>query len=226
VSMHSKTDALQVAEPCGLSFSQLCKLTDEGVMAHVRAGHGDALAVIFDRYHRIVYNVARKILRNAAEAEDVSQTVFLEIFRDTVHFDPSKGSIRSWLLQYAYHRSFNRQRYLNVRAFEQGGEVAAAESREASDAYRNGITCLNLMERTVSVREAMAHLTEAQRRTLKLAFFEGLSIEEICQRTGESPGNVRHHYYRGLKRMKGVLRGTLEPGTLVVTAKGAANADA
>jgi RNA polymerase sigma-70 factor, ECF subfamily len=84
-------------------------LNDEELMAHLQAGHGDALAVLFDRYHRLVLSIALKIVRDLAEAEDVTQNVFLEIFRSVAQFDPARGTTKTWVLQYAYHRSINRR---------------------------------------------------------------------------------------------------------------------
>ena len=69
-----------IKEPCDLSFEGLRSLADEVVIAHLRAGHGDALGVLFDRYHRLVLHVALKILHDVGEAEDVMQNVFMEIY--------------------------------------------------------------------------------------------------------------------------------------------------
>lgn len=117
-----KRDAQLILEPCGLTFARLGQLTDEEIMAHVQAGHDDALTVLFDRYHRLVVSVAFKILRDLGEAEDVTQIVFLEIYKAAAQFDPSRGTTKVWLMQYAYHRSMNRRLYLKRRKFyDQGG---------------------------------------------------------------------------------------------------------
>ena len=76
--MADKPSAQIVSEPCGLGFDQLSQLPDQTVMAHLKAGHDDALAVLFDRYHRLVLSIGYKILRDLGEAEDVMQAV-LEI---------------------------------------------------------------------------------------------------------------------------------------------------
>jgi RNA polymerase sigma-70 factor, ECF subfamily len=201
--MLSKTVAGGAIEPA-LTFSSLKSLSDEVLMAHIEAGDGDALAVVFDRYHRLVFNVAFKILRNAAEAEDVLQTVFMEIYCNAVQFNRAKGTIKMWLLQYAYHRSFNRKRYLNVRSFEHTAEFVVAEKNCPEEFFLNSGS-LNLAERRLLVRQALGTLSEYQRRTLELAFFQGLSTHEISERTGESVGNVRHHYYRGLSKLRTLL---------------------
>jgi RNA polymerase sigma-70 factor (ECF subfamily) len=86
-------------------------------MAHLRGGCNDALAVLFDRYYRLVLSIALKIVRDPGQAEDVMQTVFLEMFRSAAQFDPVKGTTKVWILQYTYHRAINRKQHLNARKF-------------------------------------------------------------------------------------------------------------
>lgn len=107
----------EIKEPCRLSLEQLSRLPDQDLLQHLRSRHGDALAVLFTRYHRLILSVAFKILRDPAEAEDVMQSVFLEIYKAAGQFDPSRGTVKVWLLQYAYHRSLSRREYLRVRGF-------------------------------------------------------------------------------------------------------------
>jgi RNA polymerase sigma-70 factor (ECF subfamily) len=76
-------------------------------MGQLRQGNPDALLILFDRFYRLILKVALRILRDAGEAEDLMQDVFLEIFGKADQFDPAKGSVRTWILQYAYHRSLN-----------------------------------------------------------------------------------------------------------------------
>ena len=88
---------------------------DETLMEQLQVGRVDALAVLFNRYRRLVFTVANSILRDSAEAEDLTQDVFIEICRKAQLYDSAKGSVKTWVLQYAYHRSFNRRRYLSLR---------------------------------------------------------------------------------------------------------------
>ena len=89
-------------------------------------GRQTALTVIFDRYHRLVFSVASRIVRDAGEAEEVVQTVFLDIFRAAASFDPRKGILKMWILQYAYHRALNRKRHLVASQFYRREELEAA----------------------------------------------------------------------------------------------------
>src|SRR5438874_2366962 len=96
----SRQDQSEFLEPCALSQEELRHRSDEALMAHLQAGHADVLAIIFDRYYRLVLSVAMKILRDVGEAEDLMQNVFLEVFKSAVQFDPSRGTLKVWILQY------------------------------------------------------------------------------------------------------------------------------
>ncbi len=167
-------------------------------MTHLQAGHGDALAVIFDRYQRLVLNTALKILRDVVEAEDVMQSVFLEIFHVAVQFDPARGTLKMWILQYAYHRSMNRRQQLITRQAYQAADLSDVEELLTPA----GASPLSCMETRMLIKESLVTLNPVQKRVLELAYFEGLSLKEIAEGTGESLGNVRHHYYRGLARLR------------------------
>jgi RNA polymerase sigma-70 factor (ECF subfamily) len=183
-------------------------MTDEDVMEQLRNGNPDALPILFDRFHRLVLKIALRILRDAGEAEDVMQDIFFEIFNKADRFDPCKGSAKTWILQYAYHRSLSRKQYLKLRHFydlHQITEVEVVESNRVN-ASRRGLT---FQESRRVIQQGLATLNEKQRKTLELTCFQGLSLSEIAERTRESLPNVRHHYYRGLQ----ALRKFLQPDT-------------
>jgi RNA polymerase sigma-70 factor (ECF subfamily) len=186
---------------CPAQYDELAPLADDILMTHLRRGDPDALAVLFDRYHRLVLNVALRILRDSGEAEDVMQSVFLEIFRCADQFDSDKGTAKVWILQYAYHRSFNRRQYLNLRGiYERPDEVPAHRATDRHDRSSN------VLESARMVQQALGRLSKSHRRTLELAFYEGLTMREISARTGESFDSVRHQYYRGLEKLRSMLR--------------------
>src|ERR1043166_3693094 len=114
-------------------------LSDEDVMERLRQGNPDALPILFDRYNRLVLKIALRILRDRGEAEDLMQDVFLEIFNKAGQFDPAKGSAKTWIFQYAYHRSLSRRQYLALRNFydrQQIPEPEVFESRSAEVSWR------------------------------------------------------------------------------------------
>ena len=93
---------------------QLKKHSDEELMEGLCAGTPEALSTLFDRYYRLAFSIALKILHDRGEAEDMMQEVFFEIYRAPEKFDPARGSVKTWILQYAYHRSLTRRRYLKI----------------------------------------------------------------------------------------------------------------
>jgi RNA polymerase sigma-70 factor, ECF subfamily len=189
--------------PSALSAAELRHLSDEQAMAELRAGNGDALAVLYDRYHRLVYSIALKIVRDAAEAEDVTQSVFLEIYRSAAQFNPLKGTCKVWLLHYAYHRAINCRRQLNARNFY---DLASMEDAENAVAKRQaGFGRFTQSELRHLMQKGLAGLNAAQKRVIELASYQGLSMQEISVQTGESLVNVRHHYYRGLKKLRSIV---------------------
>lgn len=189
------------------SSAQLLDEGDERLVEEVRAGNEDAFAVIFLRYHRLVHLIALRILRDAGEAEDLTQSVFFEIYRKLGQFDPARGTLKGWLIWHASCRSINRLNYLTARQFRnQRGlkEIDEKDSVWSSDR-------LPTQETARLSTEALALLPEPQRATIQMLFYEGLTLKEIAEHTGETFSNVRHHYYRGLSRLRDLL-GPSSPG--------------
>jgi RNA polymerase sigma-70 factor (ECF subfamily) len=196
-------------------LAELRRLPDEELMLRLQEGQNDGLAVLFDRYQKLVLSIALKIVRDPGEAEDVTQTVFLDVFRAVAQFDPRKGNTKVWLMQYAYHRAINRRQHLEGREFYRNTELE--EEVEPRPVEARAILGLSVPETKALVRQGMEALSDTQRRVIELACYEGLSMREIAERTGESFVNVRHHYYRGLQRLRSFItsgshRKSTEPG--------------
>lgn len=184
-----------------IPYAELQKLDDEHLVQEIRSGNADAFAVIFKRFHRLVHATALKILRDESEAEDMTQTVFLEIYRRLGQFDAGRGTLKIWLLQFAYSRTMHRRNHLLVRKLHSHVElgVLAEEHRHPSSTF------LQPQERARLTNEVISLLSSPQRETIEMYFFEGLTLKEIAQRRNENFSNVRHHYYRGLERLRSYL---------------------
>jgi RNA polymerase sigma-70 factor (ECF subfamily) len=167
-------------------------------------GNQDALGVIFDRYYRLVMSVALRILHDSAEAEDVVQNVFIAFYERSELFDESKGNLRTWLLQYAYGRSFNQKRKLRLRHFHQQVEFESAEAELRKENVER-VFDLDTSESARLVEQILPRLNEKQRSVVELVFFEGLKLSEIARKTGDSLGNVHHAYYRGIEKLRSYL---------------------
>lgn len=170
---------------------------DAELIAEVHQPGSDALSALFRRYGRLVQRVAANILRDDAEAEDVAQEVFLEIYRKSHLYDPSRGAVRVWLLQYAYRRSIRRKDVLRRRAAYGGEPLEGAESLTASKPPE-----LSREECQWVLRTGLAKLTNRQRTTLELACLQEFSLRDVAQRMSVSLGSARHYYYRGLARLR------------------------
>jgi RNA polymerase sigma-70 factor (ECF subfamily) len=182
------------------TFAKLKGLDDGELMAQLQAGCNDALAVLFDRYHRLVLSIALKIVRDPGEAEDVMQNVFLEIFRSVAQFDPAKGTSKVWILQYAYHRAINRRQHLNARKFYDQTNLDEVETHLPETAPTLGGFTQHELKHLL--RQGLATLNGPQKQVVELASYNGLSMREIADKMGDSLSNVRHHYYRGLQKLR------------------------
>jgi RNA polymerase sigma-70 factor (ECF subfamily) len=180
------------------------EIPDEVLMARVGDGETEALACLFHRYARLVRAVGYKILRDDSEADDLVQDVFLFIHQKSAVFDSFKSSARSWIVQMAYHRAIDRRRYPDSRHFysqvdleDVGNELSAPGAR--SERYENSIE--EVLGR-VGLRKVFGVLSEIQRQTLGLHLLDGYTFEEIAVKLDQSRGNVKHHYFRGLEKLR------------------------
>jgi RNA polymerase sigma-70 factor (ECF subfamily) len=185
------------------SLAELKLMADDQLMVQLRAGVNDALAVLFERYNRLVFSIALKVVRDRGEAEDVTQNVFLEIYRSVAQFDPAKGSTKVWLLQYAYHRAFNRKQYLNTRNFYGQESIEDLDFLSGGELFTLGKYTPGELQRLL--QQGLATLSESQKRVIELASYEGFSMKEVADNTGDSLSNVRHHYYRGLQKLRSFI---------------------
>ena len=178
--------------------------SDEQLLERIAGGNREALADLFRRYAHMVRALAERILRDASEAEDLVQEVFLFVFRKGALFDPERGSARSWLAQVTYHRAFDRRRYLASRRFYSNLELQEAilraeEPAALTNSYEDSIEAALGRDALRRIDEA---LSEVQRLVMRLHFFDGHTLQEIAAMIGQSVGNVRNHYYRALEKMR------------------------
>jgi RNA polymerase sigma-70 factor, ECF subfamily len=176
---------------------------DEQLICKVDGGDKEALSNLFRRYAVMVRNVGKRILRDKSESEDLVQEVFLYIHRKSGLFDSSKGSARSWIIQVAYTQALLRRRELKSHGFYLSGIADnAAERHQACDKGADyDHTVEGLFGRSVW-KKMVEDLTEDQRETFRLHFFEGYTFAEIAEKLGQSFANVRNHHYRGLEKLR------------------------
>ena len=189
--------------------------SDEVLLKEMSSGGTEALSELFKRYARIVRGVAYRVLRDTSEADDLLQDIFLLVHRLSGAFDSSKGSARFWILQMTYRRAISRRRYLTSRHFYTHldlEEAATHLGNVAGEGRRQEDSMYGVLERKEVLESWFAELSESQQQTLHLFFFEGYTFEEIAAKLGQTVGNARNHYYRGLDRLRKQISAGKLPG--------------
>jgi len=174
---------------------------DVEALGRIAAGDLDAVAEVYDRYAPVLLPVALRILRDRAEAEDVLHDAFVAVGDRAAQYVPERGTVAAWLVTLVRNLSIDRTRRRDRRG-ELTREHAAAEP-PAPPASPETLTA-EAGERH-KVRRALASLPEAQRVTLEVAFFEGLSYPEIAAREGVPLGTVKSRAARALASLRQAL---------------------
>ena len=171
-------------------------------MSCICDGNQEALACLFRRYACIVRGIAYRVLRDASEADDLLQDIFLLVHRLCRTFDGSKGSVRFWILQMTYRRAISRRRYLNSRHFYTRVELEEESAPVAQSRSGRFDGSMNQILAELDLQKVFGTLSEDQQKTLRLHFMEGYTLDEIAKMLGQSKGNIRHHSFRGLERLR------------------------
>ena len=183
------------------SSSPALELSDERLIAQVAATRcRESLGILFERYARLVFTIARRLLADSSEAEEIVQECFLYIFQKAPLFDDKKGTGRAWLVSVAYYRAFDHRSKRELASC--GGDLPNLASLSSDGADLATYFCLQS-----DMDRALSSLSARQRQVLELHFFEGYSFKEISELTGETLGNVRHHYYRAIEKLRKNLLG-------------------
>jgi len=155
---------------------------DTQLLSLVQRGDEQAMASLYDRYSKVVYSVALRVLRDPASAEDVLQEIFMQIWRSPDRFVATRGSLGGWLAVVSRNRSIDVLR--RRRPADSVDElVLASPYNLSSEVERN-----SMMEKARSV---IVKLPVEQRKTLEMAFFDGLTHSEIAEMTGDPLGTVK-----------------------------------
>jgi len=177
---------------------------DEILMQRVQSGDKDAVAALYDRHSRLILSVGLRILRDVGEAQELLQDVFVYVFQKSSNFDPTKSSVRSWVLQIAYSRALNKREYLTLRRFYDYRQIDDAVHAVSSDLSPERMR--EISEIRELLESAFGMLSGVQRTTLQMFFWQGYSLREISDQLKETVGNTRHHYYRALETLREVLK--------------------
>jgi len=182
----------------GSVTASLNSLPDEALLALVARGDDDALAALYDRYGRLAYAVALRVVRDTGLAQDAVQEAFLAAWRTAASFDPARGTAATWLLTLVHRRAVDIVRREQRRRSEPLGEGAQDAGGAADDDAL-------VRDRRRAVQEALARLPPDQRRALELAYYGGLSQSELAERLGLPLGTVKSRMFAALARLRDLL---------------------
>ena len=164
------------------------RLADQAALARMARGDQSALAELYDRHARLVFSLALRILQNRADAEDMVQEVFAQVWAQAGRYDTTRGAVAAWMLTMARSRAIDRLRSRSSRP------ETASEARIVEDvpdaAARQDLQLLSA-EQVETLQGALNELPVAQRVALELAYYEGLTHAEIADRLSEPLGTVK-----------------------------------
>lgn len=170
------------------SSSEEERLADRAALARMARGDESALAELYDRHARLVFSLALRILQNRADAEDVVQEVFAQVWTQARRYEGERGAVAAWMLMMARSRAIDRLRARRARP-ETGADTPATQN--VADAAPTQDLLLLSNEEVRKLREALDALPAVQRAALELSYYEGLTHVEIADRLSEPLGTVK-----------------------------------
>lgn len=180
-------------------------LANAALLRRMAGGDRDALGELYDQLSRPLYSTARHILNDAQEAQDVVHDVFVALWENAAAFDSCRGSAFSWAVTLTRNRSIDRLRIRSNRARLLFSSAPDDLGYGPGAAPAAGDLQAELGERADAVRRALADLPAEQQRALELAFFSGLTQQEIAERLKEPVGTIKARIRRGLIRLRDAL---------------------
>jgi len=172
--------------------------SDEALLALVAGGNEEALGALYDRFGRVAYGVALRVVRDAELAQDAVQEAFLGAWRTATSFDPNRGTASTWLLTLVHRRAVDVVRREQRRRAEplEDAPVASGSATD-EDAW--------VRDRRRAVQAALQQLAPEQRQALELAYYGGLSQSELAERLGVPLGTVKSRMFAALARLRDLL---------------------
>ncbi len=185
------------------------RLDDAVLIALVAQRDEMALAELYDRYSRLVYSVALRVVGQRQLAEEITLDAFQNVWRAAASFRQDRGRFVTWLMSVTRHRAIDELRRLGVRP--EGSSVALEQEIDAILPRSDSVEDLvSLQQRREAVRRALAELPEAQRRALELAYFGGLTQQEIAERLDVPLGTIKTRMRMGMQKLRRALQQTSE----------------
>jgi RNA polymerase sigma-70 factor (ECF subfamily) len=205
--MHRKTKKrVRTAKPKARRFAATPELepgapSDLDLMKGIQAEDADALSQLYDRYSGILKALVLRVIHNEAEADDLLQEIFMEIWNQAKNFSAQKGKPLGWMVTLARRRAIDGLR--KKQAYARAEERLQNETEQQPDAWVHNATEeeIVLSDTRVLIRKVINGLPLAQQQAIDLAFFRGMSQREIAAKTNTPLGTVKTRLELGLKKI-------------------------
>jgi RNA polymerase sigma-70 factor (ECF subfamily) len=175
---------------------QVPERADDELLGRISGGDEEALAALIQRLGTPVHSLALRILRDRGAAEEVFQDVFLKVWKEAGRFDPSRGKAASWILSMAHHRAIDLFRSRKIR-----GATLAGQPLERALGRSASAPALEPWQK-LALERCLEAMPQPQRQALELAYFEGLSREEMSRRLGIPVGTAKSRIRLALRSLK------------------------
>ena len=193
-------------DPTSSQPRSLAALSDAAVLRLVAERQADALAELYDRFSPTLLALARRILGANADAEDVLQEVFVQVWNRGERYDPARSSVSTWLVLIARSRAIDRLRSRKVIERTQEATAQAAEVLGGLHTSPEAIQNVLTRQRHERVRRELEALPPEQRQVLEMAFYEGLTQSEIAAKAALPLGTVKTRTLLAMKKLRNALR--------------------
>jgi RNA polymerase sigma-70 factor (ECF subfamily) len=179
-------------------------LEDAALIALVAQRDEAALAALYDRYSRLIFSVALRVVGQRQLAEEITLDTFQNVWQAAATFRQERGRFATWLMSVARHRAIDELRRLGVRPEGNSIELnqAVSENLSRADSIED---IVSLDQRRDAVRQALAELPEPQRLALELAYFAGLTQQEIAERLNAPLGTIKTRMRMGMQKLRRAL---------------------
>ena len=178
---------------------------DQTLIAAISNGDGHALEVLHERYAAVVYRLALRTLKNRELAEDIVQEVFWRVWRRSGSFERERGRVAQWIFGIAHNLCIDELRRMRVRPIPVYEDVEHPVIRQLVDERVDVPSAAWQTERRRFIEAALSHLPLAQRQVIELAYFAGLSHQEIATRLDRPLGTIKTRVRLGLQKLNGLL---------------------
>src|ERR671936_245546 len=176
----------------------LARLSDDALLAVVASGDEDALGELYDRFGRIAYGLALRILRDESLAQDAVQEAFLAVWRSARSFERGRAKPSTWIMTFVHRRAVDLVR----REERRRGDPLEAAPQQA-EVGSDEIAALHTQR--LAVQQALARLPPEQREALELAYYGGYTQSELAERLGQPLGTIKSRMFAGLSRLRDLV---------------------